>query len=115
MRTPSILTLSLSKGDELELLFAFPADGIGKIAIKPEQRIFHLGIDVEMDVFHRLGPAGDVIERLIQLGKISGLDRQMEIAELFGRQAQLAAAEPPALDQAALFQMAHIGGEAPRE
>ena len=46
-----------------------------------------------MDAFHRRATAGDVIEGLIQLGQVSGLDHQMEVAELFGRQAQLAAAE----------------------
>src|SRR6185312_15257738 len=55
--------------------------------------------------------AGDALEGVLQLGEVAHLDHQMEVAQAGRGETELAAGEPPTLDQPLVFQVAHVGGD----
>src|SRR4051812_8008604 len=61
-----------------------------------------------MHAFDRLAPRRDLLECLLQLSKVLRLDDDVEFAEARRAKPELAAREPPALDQAFGFQVAEI-------
>jgi hypothetical protein len=65
---------------QLEFLFAFVADGIGKLTIECDFQVLHPAVDAEMDAFHRLAARGDVID-----AASSRADREATVAEERGQ------------------------------
>src|SRR5690348_5622804 len=96
----------------LEPLLAAVAERVGEVAVECEHRILRQRVDAEMEAFNWFAASGDALECLFELGQVLHLDHQMELAERRRSQAELAACEPPTLDQTLLLQMAHIAGNA---
>src|ERR1035437_4377780 len=84
---------------------------VREIPVQREHCVPHQGIHPEMEPLHRLPPAGDALESVFELGEILHLDHQMEFPETRRTQAELAARQPPALDQPLGPQMTKIGIE----
>src|SRR5277367_1349000 len=89
----------------LEFFLASDPPRIGKVAVKYEKYVFHLGIDRVMKTFDRIGARRDMAKSVIQMGKRLKIEGDMPLREMRRAKAELAAGDAIAGDETATFQM----------
>src|SRR5678815_2359894 len=89
-----------------EPLLAVVTEGIGEVPVQREHRVLNLRVHAEMEPFDRLAPTRHAFKCQLELGQITDLDHQMELAETRRTQAQLAPGQTPSLDQPLLLEVA---------
>lgn len=64
-----------------------------------------------MEAFHGFAASGDGLKRGVELREIAYLDHNVELSKAGRAKAELAAGEPPCVDESALLQVSHVQGE----